>query len=82
MNEWNGRIFTSEKALTNNERLALWILKRSSEPLYFKSFTKAEEEAWNKMAVQADKERKDILEGRKLSRIDQAHLSDVARRER
>lgn len=40
MNEWSGSILTSETALTNNERLALWILKRGSSPLFFKSFKK------------------------------------------
>lgn len=40
MTEWNGSIFTSLTALTNSERLALWVLKRGDTPLFFKAFKK------------------------------------------
>lgn len=33
--EWRGSIFTGLDALDNNERLALWILKRGRTPLWF-----------------------------------------------
>jgi hypothetical protein len=40
MNEWSGSILTGETALTNSERLALWILKRGDKPLFLKAFKK------------------------------------------
>ena len=33
--EWNGSIFTGLNALTNTERLALWILKRGNKRMFF-----------------------------------------------
>jgi hypothetical protein len=33
--EWKGSIFTGLTALDNNERLALWIIKRGPQRMFF-----------------------------------------------